>query len=138
FYLAAPPYDLTAAQLSSLFAVYLAGLIVTPLAGIAIGRFGSRPALIAAVIGSMTGVALTLVPSLPVILLGLVLCSSGVFASQSAATSYIQIAAPPGGRSSAAGLYVAFYYIGGSVAGVLPGLVWRFGGWTACVMLVLI
>jgi len=138
FHLAAAPYFLTAAQLSSLFVVYLVGLVVTPLAGIGIGRAGSRPVLIAAVIASMTGVLMTLLHSLPLIIVGLVLCSSGVFVCQSASTSYIQTAAPPGGRSSAAGLYVACYYTGGSVAGVLPGFFWRFGGWPACVVLVLV
>lgn len=137
FHLAAPPYSLTPAQLSSLFVVYLAGLIVTPLAGIGIGHFGSRPVLIVAVIASMSGVSMTLLHSMPLILMGLVLCSSGVFVCQSASTSYIQTAAPAGGRASAAGLYVACYYAGGSVSGVLPGFFWRFGGWTACVVLVL-
>jgi hypothetical protein len=28
------------------------------------------------------------------------------------------------------------YYIGGSVAGVLPGMLWRFGQWKACVTLI--
>jgi YNFM family putative membrane transporter len=138
FHLAAAPYFLTAAQLSSLFVVYLVGLVVTPLAGIGIRDAGSRPVLIAAVVASMLGVSLTLLHSLPLILLGLVLCSSGVFVCQSASTSYIQIAAPPGGRSSAAGLYVACYYAGGSAAGVLPGFFWRFGGWPACVALVIV
>jgi hypothetical protein len=105
---------------------------------IGIGRVGSRPVLIAAVIASMIGVSMTLLHSMPLILAGLVLCSSGVFVCQSAATSYIQIASPPGGRASAAGLYVACYYAGGSVSGVLPGFFWRFGGWTACVALVLV
>jgi MFS family permease len=138
FHLAAPPYLLTPAQLSSLFVVYLAGLIVTPLAGIGIGHFGSRPVLVVAVLGSMIGVSMTLLHSLPLIMAGLVLCSSGVFVCQSASTSYIQMASLPGGRASAAGLYVACYYTGGSVSGVLPGYFWRFGGWTACVVLVLV
>jgi predicted MFS family arabinose efflux permease len=84
------------------------------------------------------GVLLTLVPNLPVILLGLVFCSSGVFICQSAATSYIQRVAHSGGRASAAGLYVMFYYIGGSVAGVLPGMLWRYGQWKACVALIVL
>ena len=138
FYLAAEPYHLTPAQLSWLFVVYLVGLVVTPLAGIWIGKVGSRTALVAAVVVSMIGVTITLFHGLPWILVGLVLCSSGVFVCQSASTSYIQFAAPAGGRASAAGLYVACYYIGGSVAGVLPGYLWDFGGWTACVVLVLL
>lgn len=138
FYLAAAPYRFTPAQLSWLFVVYLVGLVITPLAGVWIARVGSRKALIAAVLVSMAGVTITLMHGIPWILFGLVLCSSGVFVCQSASTSYIQFAAPAGGRASAAGLYVAWYYIGGSVAGVLPGYFWDFGGWTACVVLVLV
>ncbi|HEX9161072.1 MAG TPA: MFS transporter [Thermoanaerobaculia bacterium] len=138
FHLAAAPYSMTAAHLSWLFAVYLVGLVVTPIGGVFIARFGSRIALMTAVAASMTGVLLTLTSPLAVIVVGLILCSSGVFVCQAASTSYIHRAAPPGGRSSAAGLYVASYYIGGSVAGVVPGWLWRFGGWTACVILIVV
>ena len=136
FYLAAPPFGLSPAQLSALFMVYLVGLLVTPFGGIWISRVGSRAALIASVVAGILGVLLTLVPRLPVILLGLVICSSGVFICQSASTTNIQREAQSGGRASAAGLYVMFYYIGGSVAGVLPGMLWRYGQWKACVALI--
>jgi MFS transporter, YNFM family, putative membrane transport protein len=137
FHLAAPPYSLSASRLSELFVVYLVGAATTPIAGRWIVRVGSRRALLTAVLVAMSGVLLTLAGSLPLILLGLVICSAAVFVCQSASTSYIHKAAPAGGRSSAAGLYVSCYYIGGSVAGVLPGLIWGYGGWTACVLLVL-
>jgi MFS family permease len=81
---------------------------------------------------------LTLVPNLIVIMLGLALCSSGVFVCQSASTTYIQREAHSGGRASAAGLYVMCYYIGGSAAGILPGMLWRYGQWKACVALVVL
>jgi predicted MFS family arabinose efflux permease len=136
FYLAAPPFGLSPAQLSALFMVYLVGLVITPASGILIARAGSRAALIAALMAGIVGILLTLIPNLMVILLGLVLCSSGVFVCQSASTTYIQREAHSGGRASAAGLYVMCYYIGGSVAGVLPGMLWRFGQWRACVALI--
>ena len=136
FYLAAPPFGFSPAQLSAIFMVYLVGLLVTPIGGIWISRVGSRAALIASVVAGIGGVLLTLVPRLPFILLGLVICSSGVFTCQSASTTYIQREAQSGGRASAAGLYVMFYYIGGSVAGVLPGMLWQYGQWKACVALI--
>jgi MFS family permease len=112
------------------------GLVVTPLGGLWISNVGARTALICSVVAGILGILLTLIPSLPVILLGLVLCSSGVFICQSASTSYIQREAQPGGRASAAGLYVMFYYIGGGVGGVLPGMLWHYGQWKACVALI--
>jgi MFS transporter, YNFM family, putative membrane transport protein len=138
FYLAAPPFRLSPAQLSALFMVYLVGLVITPAGGHWIARFGSRAALMAAVLAGLLGVLLTLIPNLLLILLGLALCSSGVFVCQSACATYIQRQAKSGGRASAAGLYVMFYYIGGSVAGVLPGLLWRYGQWKGCVTLIVV
>ena len=138
FYLAAPPFRLSPAQLSTLFMVYLVGLVITPAGGVFIARAGSRTALICALLAGVVGILLTLVPNLWVILCGLTLCSSGVFVCQSASTSYIQREAHAGGRASAAGLYVMFYYVGGSVAGVLPGMLWRYGQWKACVALIVV
>jgi MFS family permease len=133
FYLAAPPFGLSPAQLSAIFTVYLFGLVITPLGGIFISRVGSRTALIYAVGGGIAGILMTLIPKLPVIILGLVLCNTGTWVCQAASTSYIQREAQSGERASAIGFYVMFYYIGGSVAGVLPGLLWRYGQWRACV-----
>jgi len=137
FHLAAAPYFLNPSQLSLVFLVYLVGLVITPLAGIWIAKVGSRRALITAVLIGMTGITVTLLHPFSAILLGLTLCSSAVFACQCSASSYIQVAAPAGERSSATGLYLAFYYLGGSVGGVLPGYLWHFGGWMACALLVL-
>jgi predicted MFS family arabinose efflux permease len=138
FYLAAPPFNLSPAKLGALFMVYLVGLIVTPLGGIWISHVGSRTALICSVGASIMGILLTLIPNLPVILFGLIICSSGVFVCQTASNSYIQRIAQSGGRASATGLYVMVYYTGGGVAGVLPGLLWRYGQWKACVALIVL
>lgn len=135
FHLAAPPFGLSTAQLSLLFAVYLAGLVATPIAGVVLTRIELRTGLVAAILLSVLGVLLTLAPSLVWIIVGLGLCSSGVFICQAAATSYLRKAAPLGGRVSAAGLYLSCYYIGGTLAGIVPGYLWRFGGWQACVAL---
>jgi hypothetical protein len=34
---------------------------------------------------------------------------------------------------TAAGLYITCYYLGGTAAGVVPGLFWALGKWPACV-----
>jgi len=38
-------------------------------------------------------------------------------------------------RSSAAGLYVTFYYLGGSAGATLTAWFWRWKGWPGCVAL---
>jgi predicted MFS family arabinose efflux permease len=135
FYLAAPPFSLSTAALGLLFVVYLVGAVVTPLVGRAIDRMGHRFALTLAFSGGAAGIVLTLEPKLPVVLLGLALCCTGVFIGQSAASSYIGTVATQA-RAAAVGLYVMFYYIGGSAGAEIPGHFWSRGGWLGCVLLI--
>jgi MFS family permease len=137
FHLAAAPFSLSTAALSSLFFVYLIGLIVTPAAGFLITRVGLRAGIGGAIVCSMTGVLLTLSPSLTVVIVGLALLSSGVFIAQTASQSHLRVAAPPEARVTAAGLYITCYYIGGTAAGVVPGVFWALGKWPACVAFIL-
>jgi predicted MFS family arabinose efflux permease len=133
FHLSAAPFFLSPAALSSLFFVYLIGLVVTPGAGLIITRVGLRAGVGGAICCSMAGVLLTLSPSLTVIIAGLTLLSTGVFIAQTASQSHLRVAAPPGTRVTAAGIYLTFYYLGGTAAGVVPGAFWALGKWPACV-----
>ncbi len=135
FYLADKPFLLGPAALGAIFTVYLVGAVVTPGAGIVLDRIGYRRTLTMAVGIVVAGILLTLVRSLPVIITGLALSATGVFACQAAASSYVGKAAGKA-RSSAAGLYVALYYLGGGVGSVLPGLFWQKTGWDGCVALI--
>ena len=132
FHLSAAPFNLSTTALSSLFFVYLIGLVVTPAAGFLITRVGLRAGIAGAIACSMAGVLLTLAPSLWVVILGLTLVSSGVFIAQTASQTHLRVAAPPGARVTAAGLYMTCYYFGGTAAGVLPGAFWAMGKWPAC------
>lgn len=137
FYLADPPFRLSTLALSYLFAIYLVGLVVTPFGGYLVTRIGMRRGFAVAVALCFAGEVITLSHSLWVVILpGLGLVCTGVFIAQSTATSYLRIAAPAGGRVSAAGLYLSCYYVGGTIAGVAPAYVWKIGGWPACVALV--
>jgi predicted MFS family arabinose efflux permease len=133
FHLSAAPFRLSTAALSSLFSVYLIGLVTTPAAGYIITHVGLRKGIGGSIVCCMAGVLLTLAPSLPVIILGLALVSSGTFISQTASQSHLRVAAPPEARVTAAGLYLTCYYIGGTAAGVVPGAFWALGKWPACV-----
>jgi MFS transporter, YNFM family, putative membrane transport protein len=142
FYLAAPPFSLSSTRLSELFAVYLVGLVATPLAGALLPRVGLRNGISSSLSLSLAGVLLTLSHTLAVVIFGLAMCCTGVFISQSCATSFLRVAAPEASRASAVGLYVSSYYIGGTMAGVAPSLAWNLGvrwnigGWTACAWLI--
>ena len=133
FHLSSAPFSLSTTALSSLFFVYLIGLVVTPAAGYLITRIGLRAGIGGAIACSIAGVLLTLAPSLAAVILGLTMLSTGVFIAQTASQSHLRVAAPPGARVTAAGLYLTCYYLGGTAAGVVPGLFWALGKWPACV-----
>jgi MFS transporter, YNFM family, putative membrane transport protein len=136
FHLAAPPYLLSTAALGWLFVVYLIGAVATPLAGRWIEVYGHRIGLGAAMAVGGGGALLTLVPWLPAVVAGLTLSATGVFIAQATTSSYIG-AVTTEDRGLAVGLYSTFYYAGGSVGAALPAALWRFGGWAACVALVI-
>jgi MFS transporter, YNFM family, putative membrane transport protein len=136
FHLSAAPFNLDGKCLSWLFSVYLIGAFITPFAGKFIDRLGFRTALLAALGISVAGLLMTLSSSLPVILCGLATTSAALFICQSATTTSLRNFAPHA-NSTAAGLYVFFYYTGGSMGGYLPSLFWNLGGWNACVYLII-
>jgi len=132
FHLARAPFNLTPFALGSIFFVYLIGCIVTPLAGRLLDRYVFRRMAVLSVGATLIGLALTLASSLPVVIVGLTVFSSGIFVSQSSATVLTGKVAD-GARSAAAGLYVTFYYVGGSIGTMVAAWFWVKGGWPACV-----
>ena len=135
FYLSRAPFYLQPASLGSVFFVYLVGAVITPIAGRYIDRFGHRLVLATAISSGIGGVLITLVPHLAAVILGLTICSSGVFVAQACSNSFVGIAATRN-RALAVGLYVTAYNLGGSAGAALPGFLWRLGGWPACVALI--
>jgi MFS family permease len=134
FHLALPPFNLGPAALGSIFAVYLLGCIVTPLAGRFLDRYGFRRTALLSVSAILAGLALTLVPSLVMVIAGLAVFEAGIFAAQATAT-VLTGKVVGRARSAAAGLYVTFYYAGGTVGTTVAAWFWMKGGWPACVAL---
>ena len=131
FRLAAAPYWLGPAALGSIFVTYLGGVAISPVAGRIAALRGRRPVMLAAFLVNMAGLALTLLAPLPFILAGILLLCLGIFTQQTIATGYTGIAARSA-KSTAAGLYVTAYYIGGSCGGILPNAAWHATGWPGC------
>lgn len=132
FYLAEPPFLLSSAALGSIFCVYLLGLVITPLSGRFLDRSGFRPTALLAVALAIVGLTCTLSQHLSIVIVGLALFSSGSFIFQASATVQTGINAGRA-RSSAAGLYVTLYYVGGSMGATVLGWIWLWRGWPACV-----
>jgi len=137
FHLSAPPFSLTPSQLGSIFIVYLLGMVTAPLSTRAAVRIGRAPALLLAMLSSATGMLLTLSSHIAVVIAGLAFVTGGLFVAQALSLGFIG-AAVPRARSSAVGLYVTIYYIGGALGGFAPGWVWHSFGWPGVVGLILL
>lgn len=135
-HLAKMPYELSTGALANIFAVYLIGVVITPLSTTLLRRFGSARTVRVAVFVSMIGVLLTLVTPLWGIIIGLAIMSSGVFITQAATISYIAVNVKKG-RSLASGLYYMGYYAGGTMGAWLCGMAYARGQWSLTVWLLL-
>jgi YNFM family putative membrane transporter len=134
FQLAAPPYNFSPTLLGTLFVAYLIGTLLAPLTGRAVTRFGRRGFMIGVTAVWAAGLALLLAPQVIAIVLGLSLCAGCGMLCQATSTGYVTASAHEG-RSSAIGLYVSSFYVGGSVGGYLAGVAWNHAGWPAVVAL---
>ncbi|MCF8168227.1 MAG: MFS transporter [Rhodoferax sp.] len=131
-YLAAAPFFLTAAGLANVFSVYLAGVLVTPIAARYLDHYGFMRSLVGALAISATGLLMTLLPSLAGVIVGLTVCSTGIFICQSATISSIAKNITEG-RSLATGIYYMSYYAGGAVGTWVAGRAFEARGWSGSV-----
>jgi YNFM family putative membrane transporter len=137
FHLAAPPYDFSSTLLGAIFVTYLAGTAIVPATGWMMARLGRRRFTLAVLAAWACGALLMLAPPLAAILAGLTLCAVCGMLCQTIATGYVTASAREG-RSSAVGLYVTAFYVGGSMGAFLPGLAWEEAGWVGAVAMVLV
>lgn len=133
FRLAAAPFELSTAALGSIFVTYLAGVVTTPQVGRGVAFLGRQRLVLIALAVWASALVLTLVPSLFAIIGGLAITAAFGFVCQACSTSFVALTARQA-RSSAVGLYVTFYYLGGSVGGVAAGGAWTVAGWLGCVV----
>lgn len=132
FRLRGTPFELSQTTTSLIFLAFGFGIVSSSLAGGLADRIGRRSLLVAGFGLMAAGVLVTLFPSLPAIVLGVVLVTIGFFIGHAVASSSI---GPLAGETKghAASLYLLFYYIGSSVTGSVGGFFWQHGGWSAVV-----
>ena len=137
FRLTSAPFDLGLGAAGLVFLVYPIGTVGSIVAGRLADRF-SRRAVVPTGCGiALAGVLLTLVGSLPVIVLGLSVMTAGFFAVHGVASGWVPTRAHAGGAAAgqAASLYLFAYYLGSSVFGSLTGQAWSLAAWPGVVLL---
>ncbi len=128
FRLSKPPFSLSVKAQSMIFLVYGLGVIISPITGKFVDRYGHRAVAMAGVAALISGALLTLPDNLLIVIIGVTIASSGVFITQAAASSHIGKVAKEW-RSAASGIYVSLYYGGGSLGATGLALPWHLFGW---------
>jgi len=132
FVLVRDPFTVGAMALGFVYFVFLPSILTTPAAGLTVRRLGTRPTFWLASAIALAGLPLLLWPTLPAVLLGLVLVGVGTFLAQATTTGFVGLAATAD-RGSASGIYLASYFLGGLVGSAVLGQVFDRFGWHACV-----
>ncbi|WAJ31671.1 hypothetical protein OUO20_10530 [Arthrobacter sp. FX8] len=130
FRLSGAPFGLPATVISLIFLAYLSGTFSSRWAAGMTSKYGRRNVLLGGLGLAVGGLALTLTPSLVLILCGLVVFTGGFFAAHSIGSGWTGAIASTG-RAQAASLYNLAYYLGSSLLGWAGGLVFQAWGWNA-------
>jgi YNFM family putative membrane transporter len=136
FRLLAAPYHLSHYQVSLIFLVYLLGSFSSGVVGSLIHRFG-RPFMIRITLMTMlAGTVITLAGSLPLIVAGVGIFTSGFFTAHAIASSWVGRRALTA-KAQASSLYLFAYYLGSSVSGTVGGLFWQHYGWNGVAAMII-
>ncbi|QCI21854.1 MFS transporter [Buchnera aphidicola (Hyadaphis tataricae)] len=122
------PFFLCQSNIGLLSSIYLTGVYSSPKAGILIKKYYRKSILIMSLILMLFGLSITQYDQLWIIIVGLIVFSSGFFASHSIASSWIG-AHTKIAKAQATSLYLFFYYLGSSIFGTFGGVFWMYSKW---------
>jgi MFS transporter, YNFM family, putative membrane transport protein len=137
FRLEQSPYRLTPTLVSLIFLAYLAGTAGSRAAGWLTARTGEVRLLVAASALMTGGAVITLARPLLVVLVGVIVLTTGLFIGHAVASNMVAARAL-NGRARATALYNISYYVGSSAFGWLGGLAWLSGRWPLVAILVIV
>ena len=132
FYLSKAPWGMSTGAITSLYLVYVVGLVMGPLAGRFANRFGNGAVMVGGALLVAASLAATLVVALPVLVTSLLALCAGFFAVHAAAVGALNRSLSSD-RGLANALYTLFYYIGGAVGIALGGVLYGRAGWPGVV-----
>ncbi|MGB9223973.1 MFS transporter, partial [Mycobacterium sp.] len=133
--LSAQPFALTSSIVGLLFLLYLVGTFTSIVAGRLADRRGRALVLGAALPVTVVGLVVTVPSALVLVVVGTGVFTGGFFAAHTVASGWVSAVARQD-RAEASSLYLFSYYLGGSVAGGLGGVVYSVGGWPGTVAFV--
>jgi MFS transporter, YNFM family, putative membrane transport protein len=133
FYVTAAPFNLSPAAVSWLYAPYLAGVIVSPIAGRLSRRISKRMLMAVGILIAIAGIAGSLERSLVAVVFAAIVLCAGMFIAQPIAPTFVNGTAAKA-KGSAVSLYQSFYYLGAVFGSFVPGLAWERWAWPGVVV----
>lgn len=128
FRLMGPPYWLSQAGVGAIFLLYILGSISSTWFGGLAGRVGRRKIFWVPIVLLISGIAVTDMAPLWLVIVGIALVTIGFFGAHSIASAWVgRRAAQNRGQGSA--LYLFFYYLGSSILGSAGGFAWTYAAW---------
>lgn len=131
YYLQEAPFSLAPSLLSLIFLVYLLGSVSSTLSGQLAMRFSTRKVAPFGALIMLIGLGLTGIPSLPLVVTGIAVFTTGFFSLHGVASGWTGARASAGLASTgqASSLYMVFYYSGSAFIGAGAGWAWHLWHW---------
>ncbi len=128
FRLVEAPFSLPVSITSMIFICYLTGTVSSSLSGKWIRRFGAESGMVLGTVILSSGLLVAWFDSIPAVVIGLCLISTGAFFTHSIAYGWIGRNAKQA-KASATSLYLVHYYVGGSLGGFYLIFCWQYFQW---------
>lgn len=133
YHLLEKPFELSQTWIGLISIAYLSGIYSSPRAASWSRKFGRDKVLIAMFTTMILGLWIMLMPSLWVILIGLLIFTFSFFAAHSTSSSWVSVQSLQY-RAVGSSLYLFCYYLGSSFLGSANGLVWEKYGWLGLIL----
>ncbi|WP_339915928.1 MFS transporter [Photorhabdus stackebrandtii] len=127
------PYHFSQSTVGMLSIVYLAGTYSASKMGRLTSQYGFGKMLIVTISMMLIGILITMLSSIVMIMIGMIILTSGFFAAHAVASSWVGRRARRA-KAQASSLYLFCYYAGSSVAGTFGGIFWLQLGWNGVVL----
>lgn len=127
------PWHLSEGAVALFFLIYLVGTVVTTYYGRLAQRFTRTRLTLVGMVTAIVGAGLTLVDSLPVIVLGMSLLTGGFFLGHTGASAAASAARPGVDTTRSAAIYLTVYYLGTSLGAWLSAVLFTDFAWPGVV-----
>ncbi|GAA0034298.1 MFS transporter [Brevibacterium metallidurans] len=129
------PWQLSEGAVALFFLIYLVGTVVTTYYGRLALRFTRTRLTLIGMVVAIIGAVLTLVNSLPVIVIGMSLLTGGFFLGHTGASAAASAARPGVDTTRSAAIYLTVYYLGTSLGAWLSAVLFTDYAWPGVVVM---